>query len=269
MSGIVFSSGYIDGSVCLKGPLSEEHVTIGIALDLAPGTRHWLTEVSTGNLAAWMPGDDHDAFYTPGSLYAAVTLSAEHLESVAATIGVVLDAGTLGGTGIHAKRVSERAISPIRRRLHAVHSGTSPGDRELQENLLNIAVQHFARDPRPSGPPHTAGYARITNRARDYIHAHLSEKISIGSIAIASDTSTRTLHRAFLHVLGESPYCYVNRLRLHRIRHELASRKEANITITAAANRSGMSELGRMSGHYRRLFGEYPSTTLTRKSSGN
>jgi len=42
-------------------------VTIGVGLVMAPGTRHWLNEVTTGAVGVFLPGDEHDAFYPPGS----------------------------------------------------------------------------------------------------------------------------------------------------------------------------------------------------------
>jgi hypothetical protein len=42
----------------------------------------------------------------------------------------------------------------------------------------------------------------------------------------------------------------------------LASDEERACTIALIANQWGMSELGRMSGWYRELFGERPSDTL-------
>ena len=54
------------------------------------------------------------------------------------------------------------------------------------------------------------------------------------------------------------------RLRLHRIRHDLASDDEAARSIAIIANQWGVSELGRMSGRYRSIFGELPSETRIR-----
>ena len=88
--------------------------------------------------------------------------------------------------------------------------------------------------------------------------------MSIDKIANAAWTSQRTLHRAFQLVLDETPYSYVLKLRLHRIRHDLASDAEVTCTVTCIASRWGISELGRFAGWYRDLFGERPSETLAR-----
>ena len=67
---ITCSSGYIAGRVALTGPLSANMVTLGVGLVLAPGTRHWLNEVGSGAVGVFLPGDEHDALYPPGSMYA-------------------------------------------------------------------------------------------------------------------------------------------------------------------------------------------------------
>jgi AraC-like DNA-binding protein len=55
------------------------------------------------------------------------------------------------------------------------------------------------------------------------------------------------------------------RLRLHRIRHDLASDEERACTVALIANQWGISELGRMARRYRDLFGELPSETLAKQ----
>jgi AraC-like DNA-binding protein len=105
-------------------------------------------------------------------------------------------------------------------------------------------------------------YARIVSRARAYIHAHLTDPISLDAIALAAHTSRRTLYRAFAEILNDTPQTYVRRLRLHRIRADLAGDAERACTVTIIANQWGISELGRLAGWYRELFGERPSETL-------
>jgi len=84
----------------------------------------------------------------------------------------------------------------------------------------------------------------------------------------AASVSRRALHRAFFGVLEESPQAYVIRLRLHRIRSDLAVRDLSAPSIAETANRWGISELGRMSGRYKAMFGELPSETARLGKTG-
>lgn len=266
--GILYSSGFIEGRVALVGPLSTSMITLGVGLKIGPGSRHWLNEVSTGDIGVWLPGDEHDAFYTPGSLYATVTLTLARLEEYAAGAGLVLDARMLGGTGFDVRKVTQHEIAALRgtfARIHHRQDVRSAAAGTIGERLLDVVIAHFGRLPRPRiGRSHPVGPARVVARARDYIHAHLEEPLSIAAIAAAAHASRRTLHRAFHSVLGETPQAYVQNLRLHRIRHRLASNAEVGCTIAMVANQWGISELGRLSGRYRALFGELPSRTLQR-----
>lgn len=266
---ITCTSGYIEGRVALNGPLSTNMITLGVGIVMAPGTRHWLNEVESGAVGVFMPGDEHDALYAPGSMYAVVTLPADRLEAIAAQDDLMLDLKALGGTGIDLKKsLSEPDLFKLRKQFAHVHAGCPNGVFDagvVGHQLLHAMILHFARPPHfHVGGTDPQGHARIVARARAFIHAHLDQPLSIDAIAIAAATSHRTLHRAFLQVLDETPYSYVLKLRLHRIRQEIVSEAEAACTITTLAHRWGLPELGRFAAWYRELFGELPSETLAR-----
>lgn len=267
---IVYSSGLLNGHVGLRGPLSHDLLTVGLGVHMAPGTRHWLEEVASGSVGVFYGGDEHDAFYTPGSLYAAATLPLERLEQMAADEEIVLNRPILGGTGRHPHLLAPALLVNLRHEFEFIHSGRyTSSQRKLQigETMLRAIINHTGRGPfclnQRGGKQ---GYGRIVRRARDYILANLSAPISPDDIAKAAFTSRRTLFRAFAEILGETPQSYTRRLRLHRIRQDLAGEEERACTIALIANQWGMSDLGRMAGWYRELFGERPSETAARLS---
>jgi AraC-like DNA-binding protein len=266
--GVTYSSGSIEGQVALAGPLSETGVTLGVGLRLPPGSRHWLNEVTTRNIGVYRAGDPHEALYAPGSLYVTATLSVEDLERIAAAMGLVLDERQLGGSGISSRLMDGAETRGLRAAFDAIHAGSPQAgscNMKFGRRALEGMICHLAREPRPvlgAAVPHRHG--AIVARARAFILEHLDEPLSIEGIAQAAYTSQRTLYRAFLDVFDETPQSFVRKLRLNRIRNDLASHAEAGCTITLIANRWGISELGRLSGWYRELFGELPSQTLAR-----
>lgn len=264
--GIVFSSGRIDGRVTLYGPLSGDMITLGIGVHMAPGTRHWLNEVDTGGVGVFLPGDTHDAHYTPGSIYASATLSEEKLEEEAAQLNLVFDRPMLQGTGIHERTLQPDIISWFQASFTRLHRGANnSGDGGIAEAMMHALLSHLARPPHPGlRPTNGNAHARVVARARDYIMDHLGDPISLGDMASAAYVSRRTLQRAFAEVLDDTPQSYVRRLRLHRIRHSLANDAERACTVALISNQWGIGEIGRMSGWYKELFGEAPSRTLAR-----
>lgn len=262
-NGVLCSSGLLNGRIALFGPLSQDMITLGVGLRLEAGTRHWLNDVQTGNVGVFLPGDEHDSIYTSGSMYAAITLTSDKLEEEAAKENLVLDRTILGSAGIHARTLAPTALAQLQQSFQDVHDkGTSSGNKNIGRQMLSALIPHLARAPHQmNGGAHPRCHGKIVQRARSYIHEHLSDPMSADEIAAASYASRRTLFRAFEEVLGETPRSYIRKLRLHRIRHDLAGDAEKACTIALIANQWGISDLGRMSGWYRELFGERPSET--------
>jgi AraC-like DNA-binding protein len=267
-NGVIFSSGLIKGKIAVNGPLSRDAVTLGIGLRFGPGSRHWLNAVNDGDVGIFLPGDEHDAFYTEGTLYVTATLSAERLEQEAAREGLVLDRKMLSRTGLHSNPISPRPLIRLRCQVALIHDqGNANGDRhyEVGGAMLRTVFEHYARVPSSGdGRIHPVGRARVVHRAREYIRENLAAPISLDALAEAAGTSRRSLARAFLEVLEDTPCSYIRRLRLHRIRRDLASEAETKCTISMVAARWGIREAGRMSGWYRDLFGERPIESRAR-----
>ena len=271
-NGVVFSAGRIEGRVALRGSLSPDHVTFGLGVRIAGGSKHWLKDVVTGSVGMWLPGDDHDAMYTPGSVYLAATLSMEGVAERAAGAGLVLDRKSLGGTGFHKRLFPAELVSWLQDpmdRVHSSHDGTADSYGPLFDAALGRMLAHFGRPPRTVlGPGAARGHSRIVNDARAYIEEHLTEPIALADVARAAHTTTRTLQRAFNSVLDETPALFVRKLRLHRLRTGLTSEDELRCSVSRVALRAGLGHPGRTAAWYREIFGENPSETLARRRRG-
>ena len=147
--GILCSTGRLTARVALSGPLSHTMITLGVGLRMPPGTRQWLNGVSSGVVGIFLSGDEHDAYYVPGTLYATVTLPAERLEQVAERVGLVLDARTLGGTGIVDRALETGMLASLQARFERLHDGRDSGSPQLGRDLLDAFILHLGRDPRP------------------------------------------------------------------------------------------------------------------------
>ncbi len=261
--GITITCGHIGGNVAFRGPLSERGVSLGLGLRIPPGSMQWQQPVETGSVGIYRAGHEHDSLHRAGSLYVVVTTSVEQLEQEAASYELVLDESALGTSRILEQPVDPGLLAGMSGALLRIHAGQGVESADPFDALLRLITTHCARQPRWQGrravPPRRA---RVVRLDREYITAHLHEPICIDDIAGAALTSRRTLHRAFMELVGEAPQSFVRRLRLHRIRYELSSENEAACSIALVANRWGIGEPGRMAGWYRELFGEFPSETV-------
>jgi AraC-like DNA-binding protein len=219
-----------------------------------------MREVRTGNFGVFRPGGDHDAIYVDKNLYLTLTLSEDRLTAAAEREGLVLDAVAVRGSGMYPGSFSPWELMRLRRKALALHRGAmSDAEALARFRALALAafVKHSCRPPLVApGLPPIRRHERIVARAREYIDQNLDQPIRIDALAEAAGASRRSLERAFLDVLDESPQAYVTRMRLHRIRADLVGAPARR--IAHAANRWGFGELGRMSADTKRYSANCP-----------
>ncbi|WP_159089942.1 helix-turn-helix domain-containing protein [Ruegeria sp. Alg231-54] len=88
---------------------------------------------------------------------------------------------------------------------------------------------------------------------------------SVSALAQEIGVSKRSMFQAFKNQYGVGPRRFHELLRLNALRSCLYYAADGGNSVTSLANEHGFSELGRMAGKYRALFGELPSTTLSRR----
>jgi AraC family ethanolamine operon transcriptional activator len=97
------------------------------------------------------------------------------------------------------------------------------------------------------------------------IEPTLNSALRLEALCEKVRVSERTLRLMFTREFGIGPNRYLRRWRLHLIRAALASTDANHATVNMIARRFGITDAGRMAAEYRKLFGEYPSTTLNRR----
>ncbi|MEE4380239.1 MAG: helix-turn-helix transcriptional regulator [Candidatus Competibacteraceae bacterium] len=102
-------------------------------------------------------------------------------------------------------------------------------------------------------------------RARDHIHAHAHESITLKDLASSAGCGYRALQMAFNDAFGLSPMTYLKTVRLTRAREALLT-SDGSTTVADVAKQWGFSDLGRFSQSYRLMFGELPSETLRKRA---
>ena len=108
----------------------------------------------------------------------------------------------------------------------------------------------------------------LLDRADAYLRTSISRPFDLSAMAKAIGTSRRSLQRHFADAYGMTPMQWARCVALHHARSRLGASNRGAVTVEAIARECGFQHMGRFSGHYRDLFGEFPSTTtLSRRDT--
>ncbi|WP_317663771.1 AraC family transcriptional regulator [Pseudomonas sp. KU43P] len=128
------------------------------------------------------------------------------------------------------------------------------------DDLLSCLTRHLhwrkRLDPDPRLP-------LTAQRARDYLHAHMDQDISLDDLAQACAVDRFRLTRAFKAAFGLAPHAYLIQLRLARARHLLAQGQTPS-EVAMALGFADQSHLGRW---FRRAYQLTPANYRRRCSN--
>jgi AraC family transcriptional regulator len=105
-------------------------------------------------------------------------------------------------------------------------------------------------------PPPGRLSSRQTQRVVDFIHAHLTQDLSLDLLAQHSGFSAYHFARLFRRTVGESPHQYVLRLRVERARALL---QQADLPLVAVAMAAGFAHQSHLTQQFKRHLGVTPS----------
>lgn len=103
---------------------------------------------------------------------------------------------------------------------------------------------------------------RYLSRARNFINENPGAVLSLERIALAVETSPRTLEVAFREALNVTVVQYIKCARLNAVRRQLLKYRGSQVKVKSLALDHGFWHLGRFAQDYYSLFNEYPSQTL-------
>jgi AraC-like DNA-binding protein len=126
----------------------------------------------------------------------------------------------------------------------------------LVTGLLLVAAPEERSDRRGTRP-------RIVRKVSDALEENPAHGWTLAEMAELAGVSVRRLQQGFREYIGQTPFQYLNQLRLDRAHHDLVC-ADGNETVTEVALRWGFPHTGRFAANYRRKFGRAPSETLAR-----
>jgi AraC-like DNA-binding protein len=159
----------------------------------------------------------------------------------------------------------DRSVSPKVHTLRAAFKGEdiiedSWLEEKLRELLASMLASQRSFKQRVADLPAVRASTRQelwqrVNRARDYLHAHLSAPISLSHVAAAACLSPFHLLRVFKAVFRQTPHQYLSNCRLERAKFLL---EKTRIPVTAICLECGFSSLGSFSALFHKRCGMSP-----------
>jgi AraC-like DNA-binding protein len=110
--------------------------------------------------------------------------------------------------------------------FQAVHQKEGRLARDLGLDRLTALLSGQLQAPAPSAPSTRNGSSVQVERAREVLHASMSDDIGLDQLASHSGMDRFRLSRQFKQLFGQSPHAYLVQLRLRAARALLASGRE-------------------------------------------
>ena len=235
-------------------PHAHETYAIGVALSGAVATRHRGARhvMGPGQLLLVNPGELHtgepacDEGWSYVMCYPGVDLLRAAADGMRGRPGAapVLPAPAIADPGLAAAAAA--VLGTLAR----------PGDPLRQESaLLELLTTLLRRHGTvPLRRVALGGLNPAIRRVREYLHAHLAERVSIADVARVGGLSAFHLIRLFHARTGLPPYMYLEHLRLAEARRLLGR----GLPIAEVARRTGFGDQSHFTRRFKRVVGVPP-----------
>ena len=135
--------------------------------------------------------------------------------------------------------------------------------KALEQGVCASLVASIGNETEVPLPTPTSNARRsIVSAARDYMHEHIDEPITVADLCQTLGVSRRTLQYSFQDVLELNPVSFLRAMRLNGVRRSLRRANPETDTIADIAARWGFWHLSHFAADYKTMFGELPSETL-------
>ena len=261
--GLMFTSSDLGFPVRTRATIGDDHITVGCVGAAPPGSRWCEFDLRPGTVAVYGPGAEHTGISLPGLRFKFATIAADRLTELAEQIesplelpprGQVRELTSMPNAGAVVSSMSELATAAA----NGPTSLQSTCDAVLGDVVLALTEPDRsmpARDLRGITSRH------VVHQCMDYANA-TGRIPTIAELCLAARVSERRLRKAFVEEYDLPPSNFFRHWALTLAHQRLTASDDGRRTATDVAVNLGFNHLGRFSGHYRKLYGESPSTTL-------
>lgn len=219
-----------------------------------------------GDVLVMQPGGEHENRYYGGASIIVVMASMDDIQSSFETEARMGDVSSWWRR--HYKGNAEIVTSVIPRLQslfdQLAEASLTAEAAEFWKRAVIEAVTANVLSSLPSerdGPLPSA--LKVVRQVEEYLRSRPAEPVHISQICSQLHVSRRTLHRAFHEALDIGPIAFLRHRRLCAVHTALRAPKDIR-TISDIAMQFGFQNLGRFSGYYYQLLGEYPWETRRR-----
>ncbi|WP_027252498.1 AraC family transcriptional regulator [Photobacterium halotolerans] len=138
--------------------------------------------------------------------------------------------------------------------LSALMENPATTNIELESGLFQLSHSLVRRGGQLNEQPPTNRTDTLLLRAKEYIHAHLNQNISIDDIASAATMSKYHFIRLFRSQFGITPHQYVINCRINNARKAL----ETGESVIDVATDCGFSDISHLNRRFKRSYGMTP-----------
>ena len=261
--GLMFTSSDIGFALRTRTTIGDDHVTVGCIEAAPPGSRWCEFDLRPGMVVVYAPGAEHTGISLPGLRFQFATIAADRLAELAEQLESPLELPTRG----EVRELTSAPNAPaVLSSMSGLAAAAANGPTSLQSRcdaVLGDVVFALTETGRsmPARGPRGITSRHVVHQCMDY--AHGTGRIpSISELCLAAHVSERRLRKAFVDEYDLPPSRFFRHWALTLAHQRLTSADDDRHTVTDIALDLGFGHLGRFSGHYRKLYGESPSTTL-------
>lgn len=162
-----------------------------------------------------------------------------------------------------AQLVASWGVEVDREKLKQAYFGTaviSHKQHDAVVKLLSIFAQHLAVLSNQLVVQHENSEPPVITRAKEFIHEHQTEDLSLGQVAKAVNTSTFYFCKMFKKVTGINFTDYLSRVRIEKAKNLLLN---PNLRVSEIAFEVGFQSLTHFNRVFKKILGQSPTEYRT------
>jgi AraC-like DNA-binding protein len=158
-----------------------------------------------------------------------------------------------------ARLVTEWGVQADREKLKDAYFATTVVPQKQHESvvkLLGIFAQHLSMLSNQVVVQHDNAEPPVITRAKEFIHEHQTEELSLGQVAKAVNTSTFYFCKMFKKITGINFTDYLSRVRIEKSKNLLLN---PNLRVSEIAFEVGFQSLTHFNRVFKKILGQSPT----------